>query len=489
MAYPNYPHEGGLVIPTNVSSNHIRNGEPAIPFILPNFEQDAYTPFAKILPNVKLPKFSLQFSLAKKIAFDGEPHLFLHRPTMDDVLQGGLGDCFLLSTICGILDKDWGPDYIERMMCMSPDGQTVTVRLFDFFTTEEPRVRANVARYVTVDYSQIVGKFREGRMGATGAPWVHVLEKAFAGFNYGQLFASASEAGAYLGLGDGGLPCRAMQALLGTAYESESLVAREDINPWAETMDRFLRYGVTSGGLQPDASAMAEFTAWHSQTIVSKWDAFCNPDFYDEGTDTARRNYVRRLEDVVQFLNDNACPDSVRDLISMSLLRNQVYPSKRGTAVYADWQMSAHMRYQRLLREGKVMVAATRSYKFKIIAQKTELFGIPVGLPDASTLVPEGKGLLWGHGYTVLSGAPAQTTVPPPAQELRTLWVRNPWGSMGRIYRRKTKDRATLKAEASPAHPVFWLELNDLLKRFERIDYCDPPPADEIAPAVPVLLP
>ena len=48
-------------------------------------------------------------------------------------------------------------------------------------------------------------------------------------------------------------------------------------------MDRFLRYGVTSGGLQPDASAMAEFTAWHSQTIVSKWDAFCNPDFYDEG--------------------------------------------------------------------------------------------------------------------------------------------------------------------------------------------------------------
>ena len=66
VAYPNYPHEGGLVIPTNVSSNHIRNGEPAIPFILPNFEQDAYTPFAKILPNVKLPKFSLQFSWPRK---------------------------------------------------------------------------------------------------------------------------------------------------------------------------------------------------------------------------------------------------------------------------------------------------------------------------------------------------------------------------------------------------------------------------------------
>lgn len=489
MAYPNYPHEGGLVIPTNVSSNHIRNGEPNIPVVLPNFEQDAYTPFAKFLPNVKLPKFSIQVSLAKKVAFAGDPQLFLHRPTMNDVLQGSLGDCYLLATICAILDKDWGPDYIERMMRMSDDGQTVTVRLFDFFTTEEPRVRAQVARYVTVDYSQIVGRFLEGRMGATGAPWVHVLEKAFAGFNYGQLFASQSEVGAYLGIGDGGLPYRAMLALLGTAYTTESLLERENINPWAETIDRFMRYGLPNGGLQPDASAMAEFTAWHNQTMVSRWDAFWNPEYFPGDLDATRRNHVRRIEDVIQFLNDNGCPFQIRDLITTILFRNQVYPSKRGTAVYSDWQLSAHARYQRLLREGKIMVVATRSYRFSVVAQKSELFGIPIGLPSVGATVPEGKGLVWGHAYTVLRQAPPNPSVPPPAQEVRALWVRNPWGSVGRIYRRKSKDRATLGAEESRSDPVFWLELNDLLKRFERVDFCDPPPLEEIAPIVPVLLP
>ena len=89
---------------------------------------------------------------------------------------------------------------------------------------------------------------------------------------------------------------------------------------------------------------------------------------------------------------------------------------------------------------------------------------------------------------TVLSGRRPDDAAAARARATDAVGAQ-PLGLDGAHLSPEDQDRATLKAEASVAHPVFWLELNDLLKRFERIDYCDPPPADEIAPAVPVLLP
>ncbi|MDC7292755.1 calpain family cysteine protease [Butyrivibrio sp. DSM 10294] len=94
--------------------------------------------------------------------------LFAHEPSVNDMAQGQVGDCYALSTIAAIVDMR--PSVIKNMM--KDNGDTVTVK----FCTD------NGDKYVTVKKTVPVykraGEDIEKDYYVRGALWIQMLEKA-----------------------------------------------------------------------------------------------------------------------------------------------------------------------------------------------------------------------------------------------------------------------------------------------------------------------
>ncbi|WP_083629280.1 eCIS core domain-containing protein [Tenacibaculum agarivorans] len=151
--------------------------------------------------------------------------LFVGTPTIADVRQGNLGDCYLLAALISIVKTN--PDFIKDMMRDNGNG-TVTVKLFDIDTKVTPAESGKgstvdysfIPRYINVRKSVIVDKgvyeknendhkenvkakqekyseevgdddFKEPRKPevmpkyARGGVWVQMIEKAYAAAGYG----------------------------------------------------------------------------------------------------------------------------------------------------------------------------------------------------------------------------------------------------------------------------------------------------------------
>lgn len=113
--------------------------------------------------------------------------LFLHEPTINDVRQSSIGDCWLVSAV-GTLVKT-NPDYIRGMFHDLGDGN-VLVRLYAADDAQgrplgfkgnitEPGVRFHPA------YFKLRKQYETGWGNAADCTWVQLLEKAYAlgGFN------------------------------------------------------------------------------------------------------------------------------------------------------------------------------------------------------------------------------------------------------------------------------------------------------------------
>ncbi len=91
--------------------------------------------------------------------------LFAHEPCIEDVSQGAMGDCYFLTGLVSVLQKD--PGKIREMMMDNGDG-SVTVRFFDQRNKMKPV-------YITVDKMVRL-------TGANHTVWVQVMEKAFTAY-------------------------------------------------------------------------------------------------------------------------------------------------------------------------------------------------------------------------------------------------------------------------------------------------------------------
>lgn len=146
--------------------------------------------------------------------------LFEHKPTIRDVSQGLLGDCYFLSTLINVVSKN--PDAIRNMMKDNHDG-TVTVRFCDpdgghFYVTVEKSIPKRT----------YVGKSKKINPYSRGALWVKMMEKAYAAVRtptYGDLNSSKGII-SYKDI-EGGCVTSAMSHLMGLKTENHEITDQE----------------------------------------------------------------------------------------------------------------------------------------------------------------------------------------------------------------------------------------------------------------------
>lgn len=105
--------------------------------------------------------------------------LFSHEPSISDIRQGGLGDCYMLASLAAIVTQY--PEKIKECMRDNMDG-TVTVRFF-----EKSETGAFSPVYVTVDKKvPMNGSLDNSGLYASDCIWVQMMERAYAASNIHQ---------------------------------------------------------------------------------------------------------------------------------------------------------------------------------------------------------------------------------------------------------------------------------------------------------------
>ncbi len=112
---------------------------------------------------------------AKDVIDRRDSPLFAHEPSVRDVEQGGVGDCYLVGTLASLVSVD--PQIVKDCMRDNGDG-TVTVRFFDRsmdMNALEPRIKSKPV-YINVPKKTL------GNKGGRNALWVNVFEMAYNGY-------------------------------------------------------------------------------------------------------------------------------------------------------------------------------------------------------------------------------------------------------------------------------------------------------------------
>ncbi len=109
--------------------------------------------------------------LSRDIKFINEKDtpLFMEEPSVRDVCQGGVGDCYFIAALASVVEKD--SSFIKNHMKDNGDG-TVTVKLY-----KPGKIYGYNPILVTVDKTSCFSK--KGDCGANGCLWVQMYEKAY----------------------------------------------------------------------------------------------------------------------------------------------------------------------------------------------------------------------------------------------------------------------------------------------------------------------
>jgi hypothetical protein len=110
-----------------------------------------------------------------------EEPLFPHEPSLNDIRQVGLGDCYLLSSLSSVVNNN--PDFIRG--CMSDGGNgTVTVRFYDVEASKDKATGKDQYRFTPV-YVTVKKQVPANRNYAKGALWPQLFEQAYAAAGLG----------------------------------------------------------------------------------------------------------------------------------------------------------------------------------------------------------------------------------------------------------------------------------------------------------------
>jgi hypothetical protein len=362
--------------------------------------------------------------------------LFRVPPAANDVMQGDIGDCYLIGALVGILNCPGGTAAIEECFLdrsgYGPWGEVV-VRLYN---------GACAPQYIKINKT------------VPGAPtpatvWVKLLEKAYAA-----LFAK----GAYAELEEmaGKMHGRAsdvFRAILGHAAEGYGC-SKNDWN-FVQLM------GLTSFTNSPNATRQVRDAVFRGdQGLVDGWRQWFTREKHTQWMAIVRTSVVYKQDDFEEFLKGPGAdmPANVRDQLLYWINTEYILPGRRGSGLYTIAQRNIFGTIRGALTRKEAVAAGTH--------QGVAKRGKYAGAGGAG----EGKsigGLVGGHQYAVLDTK--------EEEGLFWLQLRNPWGSWGMKYERGVhgpgpkEGRKYLRPRYDETAGVFWIELSDFCKHFQSV--------------------
>lgn len=400
--------------------------------------------------------------------------LFPQRPSIKDIVQVGLADCYLLAPIAGFVDKN--PGIIENMMKDNGNG-TVTVRFYDI-TSNGMQGRNYTPRFITINKSivQVNGK----NVYAGGALWVQLIEKAFAAAGYtGKTNALDLPKSALVpsyGEIEFGKAEIAMEHILGKpARVTETNTKGGSIPqhiatrlPWSKAEIQEHNLHKASLNKPKDYQTLTMFGILKGDIgAIDEWFSFLGKlnkpldslvqDLAQKGASVNNYQAEIRLEDFGSFFHTNKLSLPVVKNLMSWLVANQIYPGKRGTSIYSNSQMEIFQDIVQKLTTNNIVALSTR----------IQVGRAPTGI-GSSGGEEMTKGLAGKHVYTVLDFGygPGKSKIQLSGPQ-KWLKIRNPWGQYERKY---VKNKAI---ETWGGSGEFWLELSDVTKRFKSFSSID----------------
>lgn len=387
--------------------------------------------------------------------------LFPAMPTLGDIKQQELADCYVLGSVLSILARPGGDEVIEGMM--RDRGTDVVVRLYD---------KQNTAHYVSIEKS--IRKNSNKHNG--GAIWASLLEKAYAAASFveeGKKFAEDGKRAkddaplvtGWAKLSFGGTD-DAMQVLLGQAAKKDgildnlisgvgssgtvfsSLFYAEKTHKMHESVRATIRDQIFGG----NGGLLDRFLQWRTDHVEQSWRTLLEAHgdvVADKKPTTPTPTRSMRLDDFYAFLTKHALAQEVAAPIMDFAEKNQLLPGRRGTGAYSTSQLASFKRIKDALASRYPVALSSKESVGTLITRK--------GKSGGESIV---KGLAANHAYAVIS-------IKEDLAEPRRKWirVRNPWGETGRGYQESKTTPNVLKAVEITAGE-FDLELSDLSKRF-----------------------
>ncbi|WP_343631783.1 C2 family cysteine protease [Fluviicola sp.] len=391
--------------------------------------------------------------------------LFQGPPSVEDVEQVSLGDCYLLAAVLSIVRKD--PAFFPSIMMDHGNG-IVTVRLYDVTENPDKSLVFN-EKYIHVNKSVVVNKKQKTRVDEgynKGALWVQMLEKAYA-------------AGGFIGTTSEKIPSKKnswSQIASGFAKHALEIITGEEAT----------EYPISDNNL----GTMEEGKTWVSMSqkfkkMTQKKGLLDNENYFQriymdgELSDFEEaliqlhetRDQVRK-EEVMNLLPVHIPDTKLRKRVAEFLDDKKFYPGKRGTGTYSDYQLTLFDEIAEAINDGKKVVLGSKD-------SMKRRGGNNSGSSGGEHVY---RGLAGPHGYEVVDCEP-RIFDKDNVDNTKLLWVklRNPWGKTGRKYKdgsfgveqpggMERVPLGGLKTSEEPTEDAeFWLLIEDLTKRFNRL--------------------
>lgn len=374
--------------------------------------------------------------------------LFPHPPVKEDVVQGGLGDCYLLAAAISVVNKL--PDHFTKHMVDRKNG-TVSVKLYK--GVADPVV-------VTVNKSTVVTDGDEDAY-ASGPLWVKVLEKAYtaAGF-YGSTLDTLPVREKSYGITEGGSGSVAMTHLTGQDA-GEMLVAPD--RALIATRAKEELGGVIKkyeDKISAKTETEDEFKAFADlQRVIGQLDSLTSTVFFDT-------NSLEALLEENGIMPETEAYAKIKSALASE--ENNVLTGPRGSGKYGEYELAFFNEIKTRIDGGKMLTIGSKE---KIYDRKEEISGT-----GHSGGEPKVKGLVGRHAYSVLDYAPKGDEL---AGKTLSIKLRNPWGNYGRSY----EDALQRPIDISTGKPwkgtpleneqvgEFWIDVAELAAYFDKLHF------------------
>jgi len=380
--------------------------------------------------------------------------LFAGKPTIDDVKQGGLGDCYLLSAITSVVHTN--PDHFYNNMRDNLDG-TVTVKLYR---------RANEPVNYTLKKSIV------GNTYAQGALWVRLLEKAYAAAGFsGKTGVLSSENRSYAAIegGDAGVALEHLVGKEARAYpvgrrkqEVPAMISKAMIEEQGRLTKEIQRIDVI---FQEKKEKKEDTKAEEDQIkiLMGKLSAIQAP--IGKLAEKLELNYVSQLT-LEEFVKENSnFPEltAIVEKIAGVGTERPLFPGALGSGEYGPDELEAYGLIKENIDAGRPLTASAKNSIVDAENPAEEKRGIA-----GETKV---SGLAGKHEYSILDYSPKEFGAKQmKAKQKIMIKLRNPWGEYGRKY--VIDKGGKMKGVADPGgNGIFWIDVADLVAFFQSISF------------------